>query len=147
MKRLVILFLFLPLVSFGQDLRNGTYDINYLGKSTYSVHKESITAFVSLKRLYKRGIKSIDMWTNSLNANYKVINVDNVKAGLGITPKVTITFKLLRQDGSEWLTKEDAITKLKELKELLDLGILTQEEFDKKVVSLKKIILEDNYPH
>ena len=43
--------------------------------------------------------------------------------------------------------KEKAIKQLKELKELLDLGILTQEEFDKKAVSLKKIILEDNYPH
>ena len=45
------------------------------------------------------------------------------------------------------ITREKAIVLLKELKELLDLGILTQEEFDKKVVSLKKIILEDNYPH
>ena len=43
--------------------------------------------------------------------------------------------------------RNDAIKKLKELKELLDLGILTQEEFDKKAVSLKKIILKDNYPH
>ena len=45
------------------------------------------------------------------------------------------------------ITREKAIVLLKELKELLDLGILTQEEFDKKAVTLKKIILEDNYPH
>jgi hypothetical protein len=30
---------------------------------------------------------------------------------------------------------------VKRLKELLDLGIITQEEFDKKAVELKKIIL------
>ena len=143
MKKLLFLLFFIPLVSFGQDLREGTYDINYLGKSTYTIHKESWTGFVSLKKLYKRGIKSIEEWTNSINANYKVINVDNVKTGLGITPKVTITFKLLRKDGSEWLTKEDAITKFKELKELLDLGIITQEEFDKKAKELKKIILDN----
>ena len=142
MKKLLFVLILIPLISFGQDLREGTQDINYSGKSTYTVHKES-TGPVSLKRLYKRGIKSIEEWTNSINANYKVINVDNVKAGMGITPKVTITFKLLRKDGSEWLTKEDAITKFKELKELLDLGIITQEEFDKKAKELKKIILDD----
>ena len=140
MKKLLLLLLFIPLVSFGQDLREGTYDINYLGKSTYAVHKEG-GGPVSLKRLYKRGIKTIEMWTNSLNANYKVLNTDNVKVALGVNPKVTITFKLLRKDGSEWLTKEDAITKFKELKELLDLGIITQKEFDKKAKELKKIIL------
>jgi tetratricopeptide (TPR) repeat protein len=37
--------------------------------------------------------------------------------------------------------KEKATEELKKLKELLDLGLLTQEEFDKKAVDLKKIIL------
>jgi len=37
--------------------------------------------------------------------------------------------------------KEKATEELKKLKELLDLGLLTQEEFDKKAVELKKIIL------
>jgi len=142
MKKLLFVLILIPLISFGQDLREGTQDINYSGKSTYTVHKES-TGPVSLKRLYKRGIKTIEEWTNSLNANYKVINVDNVKAGMGITPKVTITFKLLRKDGSEWLTKEDAITKFKELKELLEIGVINQEEFDKKAEELRKIILDN----
>ena len=37
--------------------------------------------------------------------------------------------------------KQDAKNKLIELKEYLDLGIITQDEFDKKAVSLKKILL------
>jgi len=37
--------------------------------------------------------------------------------------------------------KEQAITELKKLKELLDLELITQEEFDKKSKELKKIIL------
>jgi len=45
------------------------------------------------------------------------------------------------------ITKDSARKELKELKELLDLGLLTQEEFDNKAVTLKKIILEDNHPH
>tara|TARA_B100000767_G_C19750421_1_gene530554 strand:+ start:1622 stop:2299 length:678 start_codon:yes stop_codon:yes gene_type:complete len=37
--------------------------------------------------------------------------------------------------------KEDAKKKLMELKEYLDMGIITQEEFNNKAVSLKKILL------
>ena len=37
--------------------------------------------------------------------------------------------------------KEEAMKEVKRLKELLDLDIITQEEFDKKAESLKKIIL------
>ena len=38
-------------------------------------------------------------------------------------------------------SKEKAIEEIKKLKELLDMGILTQEEFDEKAKSLKKILL------
>ena len=39
--------------------------------------------------------------------------------------------------------KSDAIKELKELKELLDMGIISQQEFDKKAEKLKKIILDN----
>ena len=71
---------------------------------------------------------------------YKVVNVDNVKAGMGITPKVTITFILLNRDGSVWLTREDAIEKLKESKELFDLGLLSEDDFNKMRQELAPLI-------
>jgi|TARA_B110000879_G_C10977465_1_gene433999 hypothetical protein len=37
--------------------------------------------------------------------------------------------------------RSDAIIRIKELKELLDMGIITQDEFDSEAVELKKIIL------
>ena len=40
-------------------------------------------------------------------------------------------------------TKGEAILELKRLKEILDLGIITQKEFDKKASELKKVILGD----
>lgn len=39
--------------------------------------------------------------------------------------------------------RADAIKKIKELKELLDMGILTQDEFDSQALDLKKIILDN----
>jgi hypothetical protein len=41
------------------------------------------------------------------------------------------------------MSRETAINKVKELKELLDLGILSQTEYDKETESLKKIILNN----
>ena len=138
---LFTLALLISFVSFGQDLRGGTYSIDYLGNSTYTIRKEGGTGFISLKKLYKRGVKSINEWTNSLNANYKVINVDEVKTAYGVTPKVTITFKLLKKDGSEYLTKQDAIAKLKEAKDLVELDMMSSEEYDKLREELKPIIM------
>jgi len=40
-------------------------------------------------------------------------------------------------------TKAEAIKELKELKNLLDLGLITQAEFDNKSKELKKIILDN----
>jgi hypothetical protein len=40
------------------------------------------------------------------------------------------------------MDKDKAIKEIKQLKELLDSGILTQEEYDKKSADLKKIILD-----
>ena len=52
-----------------------------------------------------------------------------------------ITYEVYNKDGSLVLSKDDAKKQLLELKEYLDLGIITQEEFDTKSVSLKKILL------
>jgi hypothetical protein len=41
-------------------------------------------------------------------------------------------------------TKEAAIEKLKEMKQLLDLGVITKEEYDLKVLELKPILLGNN---
>ena len=40
------------------------------------------------------------------------------------------------------MNKDEAIKEIKQLKELLDSGILTQEEYDVKSADLKKIILD-----
>lgn len=41
----------------------------------------------------------------------------------------------------EKISKDEALKKMKELKEFLDLTVISQEEFDKKSKRLKEIIL------
>ena len=54
---------------------------------------------------------------------------------------IKLNFTLKNIDGSIYLTKDEAIEDLKKLKELLDLDLLTKDEFDSKAEVLKKIIL------
>lgn len=75
--------------------------------------------------------------------NYEVKSVEKFKMSVGVVPKVLITFQVKNQDGSVVLNKDEATKRLLELKEFLDLGIITQEEFDVRATSLKKIILDD----
>ena len=53
----------------------------------------------------------------------------------------TTVYPTLFRFGSKNKAKENAKKQLIELKGYLDLGIITQEEFDKKAKSLKKILL------
>jgi len=50
-------------------------------------------------------------------------------------------FKLKDSSGNLLITKDEAKKQLLELKEYLDLGIITQQEYDDKAASLKKILL------
>lgn len=54
-----------------------------------------------------------------------------------------VQFNLKYEDGSPFLVKSEAIKEIKILKELLDLGILTQEEYAKKADVYKRSILEN----
>ena len=46
---------------------------------------------------------------------------------IGVTVEIVIPVK----NGKPWLTRKDALDKFKEAKELLDLGLITKDEFDK----------------
>jgi lysyl-tRNA synthetase class II len=101
-----------------------------------------------MKKLYKRCTEQITIYANGQNQTFKEINKEDTKSGVGVYPKVTMTHQLFNKDGSIALNDEDnqqlkdkAKKELIELKGYLDMGIITQKEFDKKVESLKKILL------
>ena len=171
MKKLILLLLFIPLVSFGQD-NNSTNSttikvetnnmfvdaanrlaegegIFYKGKGIYTIQQTGKTTMASYRRQVKKALEKIKSYSSGLKLNYEIINTErnDVKISTGVA-RVLITFKLLNKDGTIPVNELDverdrdrAKKQLIELKEYLDLGIITQEEFDKKAVSLKKILL------
>ena len=160
MKKLILLLLFIPLVSFGQDVNLNVdkkvefsekdnvkrgLGLVYKGMGTYTYGKEVVAWRATTKNVKRKQdvlkeeiIKEIIDFTSTNGYTYKIKLVENLGT---LVPKVLVTFEVFNKDGSLVLNKDDAKKQLIELKEYLDLGIITQEEFDKKAVSLKKILL------
>jgi hypothetical protein len=121
-----------------------------LGNGQYKVVKVGGSGFVKLSTLKKRAEEQMQIFSNNNRLTYKVLNIEEQKQSIGVFPKVTITYQLFDSTGNVYMTKEDKeksrdaiISELKKLKELLDLGIITQDEFDKKAALLKKSILDN----
>ena len=103
----------------------------------------------------EKAIRHFKAFADPKNCTFEIISKVKTPPKLGRNPKATVTFKLYNNNGTLAINaeernqqtqtrldlKEEAIIEVKRLKELLDLGIITQEEFDKKVGELKKIIL------
>ena len=161
MKKLLLLLLFIPLMSFGQDVNLNVdkkveftekedakkgMGLNYQGSGLYTLGKSAkVNLSNSKSKLEKIHIElkneifqEINEFTTRNNYNYKITLVEK----LGATyPVVIVTFNVFNKDGSLVLSKDDAKKQLLELKGYLDLGIITQKEYDEKAVSLKKILL------
>jgi hypothetical protein len=167
MKKLVLVLLLIALVSFGQDgirldvdkkiefskkndLSKG-YGLSYSGNGVYTyvekikiapsrITNDDYSGKISAKKwsdAQKKGRTSIMNFANQNNYTYKTINVEK----LASVRNLIMTFKVFNKDGSLVINKDEAKKELLSLKEHLDLGIITQEEFDTKAVSLKKILL------
>ena len=159
MKKLLLLLLFIPLVSFGQDNntnvtvktekksvyqelaeQKGLDGIHYKGNGVY----ESIRingSFTKPKKLIEQAKQIAIEYAKNKKGVAKIIEEKGVRYSPGVFPKGIVVFEIVNVDGSKVISSEEAKNKLIELKEFLDLGIITQEEFDKKAVSLKKILL------
>jgi len=158
MKKLFLILLFIPFVSFGQvDIENNV-EVNVnsglagqganrglknLGKGIYSITNVAGSSWVSIKKVEKRARQEVIDFSTSNNYNYEIVTVERFKGNLTFLPKVIITFQVTNQDGSVVISKDEATKRLLELKNFLDLGIITQEEFDERAEPLKKIILDD----
>tara|TARA_B110000483_G_C17810505_1_gene394928 strand:- start:17 stop:469 length:453 start_codon:yes stop_codon:yes gene_type:complete len=90
-----------------------------------------------VKKSFKYVRTNVKEYAESKNCTYEELDNIYYKG----TNRIKLRFKLINKDGTVYLIKEEAIREIKQLKGLLDLGILTQEEFNKKAIILKKAIL------
>lgn len=95
--------------------------------STTQEVEEKSTCTLKVERISDRKILSIIAKVDS-EGFYELSSGMETKTELGLEEKVRV------------ITSEEAITKLKELKELVDIGILSESEFDEKKVEYLKLI-------
>jgi hypothetical protein len=181
MKKLLLILLLVPMVSFGQDekIKKGKAYIIPMGKGIYQSSITGKTGFTSTGKLKTRALAKGKEFAKEKNAELEVISFETVEQSFMVFPQAIMTFRLVYEtqeinnpndpnkititttgnimnnnqettisrppsqpsDSQKNNKKKIAIEELKELKGLLDLGLITQEEFDKKAAELKKIIL------
>ena len=127
--------------------------INYNGSGIYQFTKLGKTVFAKQKKLEPQAMSELSELINKQNYNYEILDINFKQGGYAVAlSEIIISYNLYDQNGNMVIDeeelkqqskneKEDAKKELFDLKELLDLGLITQEEFDEKAVELKKIIL------
>ena len=124
--------------------------IKYLGNGEYKMTKVYDNGWSKRKKIQIKVNEDLETFSNNKNADsYKVINTELARNGLDWW-RADVVFNLIDDNGDVILNKDDAKAdkkaakqELLDLKELLDMGIITQEEFNTKAKELKKILLAD----
>ena len=126
--------------------------IKYTGNGIYTSVKTGATGFAKYNTLAKKAKVEIDRWIGSNPLYYEIVSEikSRISIGTGVN-RATITFKLFHKNGMLAITKEENVEKrnaiiseIKNSKELFDLGIMSKQDFDKKINNLKDLL--EKYP-
>ena len=156
---------------YGEQLRiqKAREGINYLGNGKYELIEVLATGFTGVKGSVKRANKTLlkfvenTNYSNDSKYSLKKFSEEGKKGGMGVYSEAVIVFELIDSDGNTFIdekqedilknekeqekselrkiTKEDALAKLKEYKEQLELELITQEQYDKYKSELAPKIL------
>lgn len=124
------------LVSFVQSTMG--YDTTYVNLQLYDVNGTQIFSGTGYRVMgfHKGAIKPIfELLEKNGGVSYRYDET------LGLLPIKKFETEKINSSKNESDVKDKAIDELKKLKDLLDNGLITEEEFNKKADELKKIIL------
>ena len=124
-------------------ISNGVYKYS-LNDKCYQFEKNKGKDFVKFR--LNPLIEKLEEFCRINNYSYEVVSNTTKEIGKGYADLSlcdwTYLFRLKDASGNTLLSKKEATKELIELKKLMDLGVLTKEEFDSKAKSLKAIILK-----
>lgn len=115
-----------------------------LGNASFQITKVGSNGFVGTKKLTQNAINQIKSFAQESSSNYEIINTESHKMSPGVLAKVIVTFKLINEDGTLKLSRDETISenknKLSELKNFLEMGVINQAEYDEKSKIPKEIL-------
>lgn len=97
------------------------------------IYHKGATGFVSVQSIREAAEERISNFANRQGKSFVVLGeqISQPPYILGNFPRIEIVFALIEKEQTSVSSEtKDKYAKLKELKELLDSGVLTQEEFD-----------------
>ena len=132
-------------ISFEEETNENYTPYEYIGNGIYKYFR-SIDHNHKRKKKFKRDyenplIEELKEFCNINNYSYEVVS-NTKKVFEDIYYDWIFIFKLKDASGNPLITKKEATKELMDLKKLIDLGVLTKEEFDGKAKSLKATILK-----
>ena len=132
-------------ISFEEEANENYTPYEYIGNGVYKYYLSTFSGDVQGKIFAKKYlnplIEELEEFCSRNNYSYEVVSSTTKKTGLNEYDWIYL-FRLKDASGNTLITKKEATKELIELKKLMDLGVLTKEEFDNKAKSLKAIILK-----
>jgi hypothetical protein len=106
-----------------------------LGNASFQITKVGANSLVGYKKLNRLATEEIESFAKKKLSNYEITNTE--EGSQSYWPRVILTFKLINEDGSLKLSRDEILSenkkKLSELKDFLEMGVINQEEYDERV--------------
>ena len=158
MKKLILLLFTLSIYQIGfsqvdlnidkkltieEEVDENYTPFDYISNGVYEIVETGYGEFSAGNQVKKDRTKMLQVLKEFVERNdytYEVIS-DVTRRVRADTAIWTFRFRLKDSSGNLIITKKEARKKLLDLKELLDLGLISQTEFDNKAQALKQILL------
>ena len=146
MKNLLLVLLFVPLIAFGQDEEN--VNISFENTTSNSVGAFNSARMKEWKNMRARRLQKYTYNPSKKTAGklYRANIVIGMPLDAGIAPEhmkkwlpnVDLNKKVVVEKP---ITRDEAVKRVKDAKDLFDSGILTKQEYDKLVAKYKPVIM------
>ena len=121
-------------------ISNGVYKIN-LCSDYDEKNNDKSSAYKRIPLGTSLAKTELNKFVSRNNYSFEIIADEFRYLDDGCSYSWNLIFKLKDSSGNLIITKKEAKKKLIDLKELLDLGLITQTEYDNKAQGLKKVLL------
>tara|TARA_B100001093_G_scaffold273276_1_gene261183 strand:- start:2402 stop:2872 length:471 start_codon:yes stop_codon:yes gene_type:complete len=128
-------------ISLDEEVNENYTPYEYISNGVYKYRVEDRYRDDFKKRIETK-FREFEEFIKTNNYTYDVISRETIDHYNSNGYFETFIFRLKDSLGNPLITKKEATKELIELKKLVDLGVLTKEEFDNKAKSLKAIILK-----
>ena len=130
-----------------EDLSSMKQGVYYLGNGQMKAIRIGSGASSDFDEMESEMHQRMKNYSAQNNISYKVLTTEKTPAGIGVYPRLVITYEIFQTNGLPYVSPQEKIqsrdaliVELKKLKELLDLEILTDEEFESQARPLKNKI-------